>query len=106
MAKPETPRSASTRAQADALFTYLLTLAVQANEQMAHLSLLMDTRSSLEPRLEPPAGKDILEIASPEVQRAVLKQALSDEMRRELKALSLTVEALYDCTDKVTGLAA
>ena len=101
MAKPR-----PARAQADALFVHLLTLAVQANKHMAHLSLLLDTRSSLEPPFELPAGKDILDIASPELQRAVLKQALSDEMRRQLKALSLTVEALYDCTDKVTTLAA
>lgn len=101
MAKPRTAR-----AQADALFTYLLTLAVQANEQLAHLSLLLDTRSSLEPPFEPPAGKGILDIASPEVQRSVLKQALTDEMRRQLKALSHTVEALYDCTEKVSNLAA
>lgn len=105
MAKSQTARSTSARAQANALFTYLLTLAVQANEQMAHLSLLLDTRSSLEPPLELPPGKDILAIASPEVQRAVLKQALTDEMRRQLKALSLTVEALYDCADKVSEAA-
>ncbi len=99
MAKPRT-----TRAQANALCTYLLTLAVQANEQLAQLSLLLDTRSSLEPPFEPPAGKDILDIASPEVQRAVLKQTLTDEMRRQLKVLTLTVEALYECTEKVSNL--
>lgn len=46
-----------------------------------------------------------MDIASPELQRAMLKQTLTDEMRRQLKALSLTVDSLYDCTDRMTDLA-
>lgn len=98
-------KTRTARAQADALLPHLLTLAVQANEQMAHISLLMDTRNSLDTPFEPPAVKDIMDVASPELQRAMLKQALTDEMRRQLKALSLTVDALYDCTGRVTELA-
>lgn len=98
-------KTRTNRAQADALLSHLLTLAVHASEQMAHISLLMDTRNSLDATFEPPAVKDIMDIASPELQRAMLKQTLTDEMRRQLKALSLTVDSLYDCTNRVTELA-
>ena len=77
---------------------------VQTNEQLGQLSLLMDTRFSLEdPPVEPPkrGGVDAVSLA---VQHAVLKQTLNDEMRRQLKLLSRTVDVLYDCTDRVTGL--
>jgi hypothetical protein len=105
MAKTRTSRSASsTRAQAEQLFTHLLALVVQTNEQVAQLSLLMDTRASLEDPPVDPAMHAALNTAPPEVQRAVLKQTLHDEMRRQLKVLSLTVDALYDCTDRVTSL--
>lgn len=104
MAKPKTTRSASIRAQAEQLFIHLLALVVQTNEQVAQLSLLMDTRASLEDPPVDPVKHGALHTAPPAVQRAVLKPTLHDEMRRQLKVLSLTVDALYDCTDKVTSL--
>ncbi len=107
MDKPKTTRrSSSAPVKAEDLLTHLLALVVQANEQMGQLSLLMDTRASLDDPLALPTGKDILDVASPVVQRAVLKQTLNGEMRRQLKVLSLTVDALYDCADKVTSLEA
>jgi len=47
-------KTRTNRAQADALLSHLLTLAVHANGQMAHISLLMDTRNSLDAPFEPP----------------------------------------------------
>jgi hypothetical protein len=84
--------------------THLLALVVQTNEQVGQLSLLMDTRASLEDPLVEPVKRGVQNAAPPDVQRAVLKQTLNDEMRRQLKVLSLTVDALYDCTDRVTSL--
>jgi len=105
MAKTQPACSASTRVKAEALLNHLIILVVQANEQLAQLSLLRDTRASLDgPPEAPPLDKDILSIASQDAQRAVLKQTLNDEMRRQLRVLSLTVDALYDCTDRMTSL--
>ena len=104
MAKTRATRSASTRVQAEQLFTHLLTLVVQTNEQVGQLALLMDTRASLEDPLVEPVKRGVQNAAPPDVQRAVLKQTLNDEMRRQLKLLSRTVNVLYDCTDRVTGL--
>ena len=104
MAKPKTTRGTSARAHAEQLFTHLLAIVVQTYEQVAQLSLLMDTRASLEDPPVDPAKHGALNTAPPAVQRAVLKQTLHDEMRRQLKVLSLTVDALYVCTEKVTGL--
>ena len=104
MAKTRATRSASTRVQAEQLFTHLLTLVVQTNEQVGQLALLMDTRASLEDPLVEPVKRGVQNAAPPDVQRAVLKQTLNDEMRRQLKVLSLTVDALYECTDRVTSL--
>lgn len=104
MAKTRTSRSASTRVQTEQLFTHLLTLVVQTNEQVGQLALLMDTRASLEDPLVEPVKRGVQNAAPPDVQRAVLKQTLNDEMRRQLKVLSVTVDALYECTDRVTSL--
>lgn len=64
----------------------------------------MDTRLSLEdPPVQVP-GRGEVDAVPVDVQRAVLRQTLNDEMRRQLKLLSRTVNVLYDCTDRVTGL--
>lgn len=104
MVQPVITRPASAECSAEYLLTHLLALVVQTNEQVGQLSLLMDTRSSLEdPPLEPPKRVGA-EAVPQEVQRAVLKQMLNDEMRRQLKLLSQTADVLYDCADKVTCL--
>lgn len=104
MAQSVTTCPASTRTSGESLLTHLLALVVHTNEQVGQLSLLMDTRLSLEdPPVEPPR-RDAADAVPVDVQRAVLKQTLNDEMRRQLKLLSRTVEVLYDCTDRVTSL--
>lgn len=106
MAKPKAARRASALATSEQLLSHLITLVVQADEQVGLLMLLADTRSSLEdPPAEPPK-KYVPGTTDPEVQRAVLKQTMNDELRRQLKVLSRTIEAMYVCTDQVTGLPA
>lgn len=101
--KAKAARPSSRRLKNEGLLTHLLVLAVQANEQMGQLALLMDTRSSLDDALATPAEQGVLDTASPVVQRAVLKHTLNGEMRRQLRVLSHTVDALYDCADQLTS---
>lgn len=106
MAKPKTARRAAALTTSEQLLSHLITLVVQADEQVGQLSLLMYTRASLEDPPVEPVKRPVAEGTTPEMQRAVLKQTLNDEMRRQLKVLSHTIEAMYVCTDKVTGLPA
>lgn len=106
MAKPKAARRASALTPSEQLLSHLITLVVQADEQVGQLSLLMYTRASLEDPPVEPAKKNLAEGTPPEMQRAVLRQTMNDELRRQLKVLSRTIEAMYVCTDQVTGLPA
>ncbi len=97
------PGNACHPAAERALVPHLFTLAQEATEQFSNLSVALDTNIFLDSMLEPENGEDTATIFAPLPQLLVLKKALNAEMRRQVKALTHTTDALFACADAMEG---
>lgn len=98
MANHNRPK-ATARKSASNLAHHLLTLATQATEQVLQLALTVDALASMD-TIDRTVHEDMIKHVTPPSQITILRQALKTEMRHQLKALALTIDALYVCAEK------
>lgn len=96
-------RKAPVRAAASPLIPHILTLAQQTSEQFLHLALTVDTHVSLDSDIDPTSKAYSIETPTPSSNCAVLRRALHTEMRQQLKALAVTIDALHVCAEKAAA---
>lgn len=76
---------------------HILMLAEQATEQLAQLVLTVDTQMSLDTVIAPESEEDMVEVFAPPEQMAVLQRSVKIELRRQVRALGHSIDAIYAC---------
>lgn len=93
-------RKTTARKSASNLAHHILTLATQATEQVLQVALTLDALASMDRTIDRAIHDDMVKHGAPPSQITILQQALKTEMRYQLKALALTIDALYVCAEK------
>ncbi|WP_382323997.1 hypothetical protein ACFJGX_20965 [Hydrogenophaga sp. UC242_50] len=83
------------------LAPHILLLAQQATEQLTELSLTVDAGISLDTAVEPESAEDALETFAPAEQIAVMRRSIKAEMRRQVRALGYSIEAICTCATEL-----
>lgn len=79
------------------LSPHILMLAEQSLEQLAQLSTTLGASISLDTAVAPESAEDAVETFAPPEQIDAMRRSLKAEMRRQVKALGHSIDAIYAC---------
>ena len=83
------------------LTPHILMLAEQTTEQLTHLSTTLEASISLDAAVEPESKEDTVETFAPPEQISAMRRSLKAEMRRQVKTLGHSIDAIYACADEL-----
>lgn len=76
-------------------------LAEQTMEQLTQLTTTLEASISLDAAVEPESKEDAVETFAPPEQIAAMRRSLKADMRRQVKSLGHSIDAIYACADEL-----
>lgn len=83
------------------LTPHILMMAEQSMEQLAQLSTTLEASVSLDTAVAPESAEDAVETFAPPEQISAMRRSLKAEMRRQVKSLGHSIDAIYACADEL-----